>query len=369
MNGTREVEGLDTAIDALLAGAEIAFDGAAHNGSGEDTAQLVHTAREFRYVARPDFKARLRIDLQRQAEELAASRRDSAVQLPHTTRGTLCEPPERILPTLFGCEYGRYPVHRGNFIASFALHAAALALVLSSGVWVAQHRDVIKRQAITLITDPSPYVLPSSPMEAGGGGGGGDRDKLEASRGSAPKFAREQVAPPVVVLRSPQPRLPVEATVIGPPRLTLPQTGQTGDPMGAILTASNGPGFGGGVGNGEGGGIGTGHGPGVGPGWGGGYGGGVYRVGGGVSAPRALYDPDPEYSEEARKAKYQGTVLLWVIVGPDGRAHDIKVQRSLGMGLDEKAVEAVRKWRFEPAKKDGRAVAVQVNIEVNFRLY
>jgi TonB family protein len=82
-----------------------------------------------------------------------------------------------------------------------------------------------------------------------------------------------------------------------------------------------------------------------------------------------LYDPDPDYSEAARKAKYQGTVILWVIVGTDGRPREISVRRSLGMGLDEKAVEAVRRWKFDPAKKDGQAVAVQISIEVNFRLY
>ena len=110
-------------------------------------------------------------------------------------------------------------------------------------------------------------------------------------------------------------------------------------------------------------------GPGVGPGHGGGYGGGAYRVGGGVSAPKALYAPDPEYSEEARKAKYQGTVVLWMVVGADGRPQQVRVQRSLGMGLDEKAIEAVRQWKFEPAKLNGQAVPVQINVEVNFRLY
>jgi TonB family protein len=88
-----------------------------------------------------------------------------------------------------------------------------------------------------------------------------------------------------------------------------------------------------------------------------------------VSAPRAVYAPDPEYSEEARKAKWQGTVVLWVVIGPDGKPRDVRVQRSLGMGLDEKAIEAVRTWKFDPAKKDGQPVAVQVNVEVNFRLY
>jgi TonB family protein len=98
-------------------------------------------------------------------------------------------------------------------------------------------------------------------------------------------------------------------------------------------------------------------------------GGGPYRIGGGVSAPKPLYTPDPEFSEEARKAKYQGTVVLWVVIGPDGRVHDLRVQRSLGMGLDEKAIETVRTWKFDPARKDNQPVAVQLNIEVNFHLY
>ena len=115
--------------------------------------------------------------------------------------------------------------------------------------------------------------------------------------------------------------------------------------------------------------MGSGRGPGVGPGTGGGIGGGPYHVGGGVSAPRTLYAPDPEYSEEARRAKVQGSVLLALIVGPDGNPHDLHHMRSLGMGLDEKALEAVRTWRFEPARKDGVPVAVQISVEVNFRLY
>ena len=88
-----------------------------------------------------------------------------------------------------------------------------------------------------------------------------------------------------------------------------------------------------------------------------------------MTAPRALYAPEPEFSEEARKAKFQGAVVLWLVVGADGRTRNIRVQRSLGMGLDEKAIEAIRLWRFEPGRKDGVAVAVQVNVEVNFRLY
>jgi periplasmic protein TonB len=217
--------------------------------------------------------------------------------------------------------------------------------------------------------DPGAYVLPASKTQAGGGGGGGDRDVLQASKGSPPKFAREQFTPPVVVVRDETPKLPADPTVVGPPSITFP-VGPTGDPLsGVIGPPSNGTGSGGGIGSGTGGGVGSGHGPGVGPGEGGGIGGGLYKVGGGVTAPRAVYAPDPEYSEEARKAKYQGTVVLYVIVNADGRPRDMRIVRSLGLGLDEKVLEAVRTWRFEPAMRDGRPVSVQINVEVSFRLY
>jgi TonB family protein len=94
----------------------------------------------------------------------------------------------------------------------------------------------------------------------------------------------------------------------------------------------------------------------------------VYKVGGGVTPPKLLFNVDPEYSQEARAAKFQGTVILWLIVDPDGKARNIRVERSIGMGLDEKAIEAVRQWRFKPAMKGNEPVAVQVNVEVKFRL-
>jgi TonB family protein len=81
-----------------------------------------------------------------------------------------------------------------------------------------------------------------------------------------------------------------------------------------------------------------------------------------------LFKVDPEYSEEARKAKYSGTVLISLIVDANGKAQNIRVVRSLGLGLDEKAMEAVAKWKFKPGMKGGQAVAVQATIEVNFRL-
>jgi len=276
------------------------------------------------------------------------------------------------LPTLFGEGYGQYRTRGSTFALSFLAHTLAVALFVLAGRFVAEHRHEVRQQVIGIVTDVSPYVLPPSASKAGGGGGGGDRDKLAASKGTLPRSSREQLTPPVVVIRNEDPKLPVEATVVVPPeiRLPLPQNGALGDPLSSILNPpSSGIGSGGGIGSGSGGGVGSGRGPGVGPGYGGGIGGGAYKIGGGVTAPRVIYAPEPEFSEEARKMKYQGTAVLWLIVGTDGRPRDISVLQSLGMGLDEKAIEALRHWRFEPGRKDGIPVAVQVNVEVNFHLY
>jgi TonB family protein len=87
-----------------------------------------------------------------------------------------------------------------------------------------------------------------------------------------------------------------------------------------------------------------------------------------TTAPRLIHKVEPEYSEEAREAGLEGTVVLGIEVGADGQAHDIRVLRTLGKGLDEKAVETVRLWKFEPGTRDGKPVAVQATIEINFRL-
>ena len=273
------------------------------------------------------------------------------------------------LPTLMGEGYGVYRTRPLSFVYSFAFNISVGLVLIYSGHFVVTHREQLKQNAIALVSDISPYVLPTSNKESGGGGGGGDRDKLAASKGRLPRQALDQITPPMVVVRNEAPKLTAEPTVVAP-TIQMSQIGPIGDPLSKVLgPASNGTGYGGGIGSGSGGGVGSGRGPGVGPGYGGGIGCGIYRVGGGVSAPRAIYSPDPEYSEEARKAKYQGTVVLWMIVDADGRPRDIKVMRSVGLGLDEKAIEAVKTWKFEPAHKDGHAVAVQISVEVDFRLY
>jgi len=218
------------------------------------------------------------------------------------------------------------------------------------------------------------YMLPPAIQEAGGGGGGGDSSKLIAPKGRLPKPSMQQITPPAMVVRNEHPKLTAEPTVIAPPKVEIasskmPNFGDPAAPAMPRAPASNGTGSGGGIGSGSGGGVGKGSGPGVGEGRGGGIGGGVFRVGGGVLAPRPISTPDPEYTDEARRAKYQGTCILGMIVGPDGKPRDIRIQRSIGMGLDKKAMEAVQQWRFSPATKDGQPVAVQISVEVSFKLY
>ena len=269
--------------------------------------------------------------------------------------------------------WGFYNYKGRGAAGSTVIHVLALALIIAGTYLGRKIVDVAKpKETVLLIAPDDLPVLPVSKSASGGGGGGGDRDKLQASEGRLPKQSMQQITPPMAVVRNLDPKLVVPPTIVVPPDIHLqqPNMPELGDPLSHLPSVpSNGTGYGGGIGSGSGGGVGSGEGPGYGPGHGGGTGGGAFRVGGGVSAPKAIYAPDPEYSEEARKVKHLGTVVLWLVVGPDGKPRDIRVLRTLGLGLDEKAIEAVRTWRFEPAMKDGRPVAVQINVEVNFHLY
>jgi periplasmic protein TonB len=271
--------------------------------------------------------------------------------------------------------WGEYNYKKKSAGVSLAVHALAIGGLIALSI-VGARVVTQPQQPIALVSpDISDYMpLSAKPQDrVGGGGGGGDHDKLVAPKGKLPKFSMQQITPPTMVIRNDHPKLAVEPTVVVPPQIKLASaaTLNLGDPKSALPSgpASNGTGMGGGIGSGSGGGIGSGSGPGVGPGYGGGIGGGVFRVGGGVTAPRVLENPSPDYSEEARKAKYQGTVVLWLIVDSNGKPRDVRVARTLGMGLDQKAMEAVRHWKFQPALKDGTPVAVQINVEVNFHLY
>jgi protein TonB len=274
--------------------------------------------------------------------------------------------------------WGHYNNYRSNgLVGSAIVHVVLLAALL--GGTLLGHKVVTQIQqheTVTLIApSPDSYALPVAKKVVSGGGGGGEHDVLEAPKGRLPKTSMQQITPPSIILRNPHPKLAVESTVVVPPQVHLADNHMPtlGIPTAAAALPSappsNGTGSGAGIGSGSGGGVGVGHGAGVGAGSGGGIGGGVFKVGGGISAPQPVSTPDPEYTEQARVAKTQGTCILWLIVDDQGRPRDIRVVRGLGMGLDAKAIEAVKQWKFQPAMKDGRPVNVQISVEVGFKLY
>jgi periplasmic protein TonB len=273
--------------------------------------------------------------------------------------------------------WGHYNNYRSNgLVASAIVHVVILALLLGGTLFGSKVvARVQQHETVTLIApSPESYALPISKKVISGGGGGGDHDALPAPKGRLPKLAMQQITPPSIVLRNSHPKLTAEPTVVIPPQVRMAENNMPnlGIPTAAALPSappSNGTGSGAGIGSGSGGGVGVGHGAGVGAGSGGGIGGGVFKVGGGISAPEPVSTPDPEYTEQARIAKTQGTCILWLIVDDQGRPRDIRVVRGLGMGLDAKAIEAVKQWRFQPSMKDGRPVSVQISVEVGFKLY
>lgn len=208
-----------------------------------------------------------------------------------------------------------------------------------------------------------------SPKPAGGGGGGGAHEIVPPTKGKLPEFAKTQITPPQV-LKIDHPKLPVPATIVMP-QMKMPDTNMPnlGIPQASAVTLSAGNGGGSGIGTGHGGGLGIGSGNGLGPGEGGLTGGGYAHPGGGISTPKLIYSVDPEFSDEARRQKYQGIVALSIIVDAQGNPQRIHVVRALGMGLDEKAVEAVKQYKFKPAMMGSKPVPVEITIEVNFQLF
>jgi periplasmic protein TonB len=263
-----------------------------------------------------------------------------------------------------------YPQEPASWLNSVLVHAVAILAVVLPFLISGMLQP--KKTATTEVVDISPISLPGNALRTGGGGGGGDRTPTPASQGKAPRFDWKQFTPPLAKILNPKPKLPMPPTLLGPPQMKVPQTLASlnfGDPQGVPAPPSNGPGFGGGIGSGEGTGIGSGRGGGLGPGEGGGTGGGVFSVGGNVSAPIPIYKPEPPYSEEARKAKYQGVVVLSIIVDTQGNVQDVHVVKPLGLGLDEKAEDTVKTWKFKAAQRNGTPVPVRVMVEVTFRLF
>ena len=256
-------------------------------------------------------------------------------------------------------------------LLSWLLHCGAILLILATtGVKPQLIRQI--HDVLWMPVDIDSYKI-SAPAGGGGGGGGVHADS-PASRGDVPRFARHQFSLPTVQIENTTPILPMEPTLIGDSDIKLASFNykQWGDPSGALGKPSGGPGKGGGIGDGNGTGIGPGDGPGLGPGKDGGFGGdgvGYLGIGGGVVTPPTLLSKtEPEYSEDARKARLQGTVLLRIEVDTHGQPRNVTVRQALGLGLDDRAIEAVKKWKFNPGKVNGKPAAVVAYVEVNFRL-
>jgi TonB family protein len=236
-------------------------------------------------------------------------------------------------------------------LASLGAHFLALLLLALATALVPRalppHRPPVMR------LEPRRIVLPRPAKDSGGG----QQSNLLARQGKLPERLPHKIFVPVMRDRSDQPKLAIQPALLDAPDLPFPMA-SLGDPYGV-------PGGGGGLGldglgNGSKGGIGDGDQP--------GFGSPQVRQVKITRQPQVLYKEEPEYSEAARKARFQGTVTLYIDVGLDGRATNIRVVRGAGLGLDENAVEAVRKWRFTPAIADGKPVIAPAVVEIGFHL-
>jgi TonB family protein len=165
----------------------------------------------------------------------------------------------------------------------------------------------------------------------------------------------------------PQPAAAIQAPVVPVPTDPVDMPGLAASRK-SSESPSAGPGTGGGIGSGAGTGLGEGRGGGVGPGQGGGTGGGPYQPGTGISPPTLVREVRPTYTDEARRRSIEGDVILEIVVRRDGSVGDVNVRRSLGAGLEQRAIDAVRQWRFGPARRQGMPVDVVVEVAVEFKL-
>ncbi|MCS7079831.1 MAG: TonB family protein [Chloracidobacterium sp.] len=289
------------------------------------------------------------------------------------------------------------------FLFAFFVMSGLVGVVL---IWptppppVVQEEEKEEMQLISMLESPPlpPPPPPDNRPSGGGagfglktpgkgGGGGGKTDPEPAMKGRLPEPTldpTQQIVDPTTKPRIEEPSLPVAPKIIADPRAVPPPDLKVpiGDPNSTNTTKpSDGTGKqNAGIGNGgDGRSVGSGTGPGGGPGSGGGVGGGVAGGPAGrgsgdgdgtgiTQRPKLIYSVKPKYTEEARVNKIQGTVVLTATVGPDGSLSNIRVVKSLGYGLDEKAIEAARQCRFQPAMVDGRPVAATVRFSMEFRL-
>jgi protein TonB len=268
-------------------------------------------------------------------------------------------------------------------VVSSTVHVTVLAAAIAIATFG------LAPKAATLSSDELPaekmrLVFLATPGPGGGGGGGGLLRKTPPPKAereglrklSSPLPARTPPEPIVPKPAPPEPKpapplnaeqLPaVVAPIIMAPADTRNRVGVLDQTT--VESDSHGPGSGGGAGKGTGTGIGEGDGAGIGPGSGGGIGGGPYRPGSGITPPRLMREVKADYTEEARRRGIAGEVVLEIVVRRDGSVGDVKVLQGLGAGLNERAVDAVRQWRFSPAQRLGTPVDVVVEVSVEFRL-
>jgi periplasmic protein TonB len=211
-----------------------------------------------------------------------------------------------------------------------------------------------------------PLLAPFTPQANNGGSGSGSHDLIAPTRGNPPKFTATPLALPIVQTIL-DPKLAVEPAIVKQ-NVTLPtdpSLPNLGIPHSSNVTMlSNGPGDGAGIGSGKNGPHGNGTGTTSGPGPGDGL-----LPGNGVKAPILIFAPLAEFSDEARRNKYQGVCMITAVVDAEGNPRNPVVVQALGEGLDERALEAVRHYKFKPGTKDGHPVPVRITIEVNFRLF
>jgi protein TonB len=312
----------------------------------------------LRSVANPEVPARVQVRTRIRVYQMTAN--PAAKSHGQTAGSTIPASPTRtaavFAPDLFLAKMQPKRDTRSTLYALLT-HAAAILLVC----WVVsasmRFTPPTRPDRITELTAP-PRIAPALRTA---GGGGGSNTHAPAAKGQLPKFAPIQITPP---------KIPVEAKVPMPaPAIEAVTNIQMANPHMPNLGMPNSTASGASLGEGKGTGIGSGNGPGLGAGRGGNWGGGdIRKVGGGVSEPVLMNHIQPEFSEEARRTKTPGVVTVDLIVDAHGMPQNVHVVHGVGMGLDEKAVEAVKLYRFKPAMENGKPVAVEMYVVVSFQI-
>lgn len=260
------------------------------------------------------------------------------------------------------------------------LHAAMLAAIV-----LVTTMGMARPAAVTPSDQAMHLVFLVTPGPGGGGGGGGHREPappppaerkgVATLRSPVPvRRPPPRVEPPPIARPEPPP-VKVEPPVVAPvvtvaadPRDRAGVPWIPAKPAPPAESDSRGPGAGAGVGSGRGAGAGEGDGAGIGAGSGGGTGGGPYRPGSGITAPSILREVKPDYTEDGRRRNLEGDVVVEIVVRSDGTVGNVKLLQGLGSGLDQRAIDAVRQWRFSPAKRYGTPVDVIVEVAMEFKL-